>query len=82
MPALSGLPPAYIMVGMLDLFLDENIDYARRLIAHGNRVELHVLPGAYHGFELATSARLTRESEAERRAALTKAFGVQVNPRG
>lgn len=70
------------MVGMLDLFLDENIDYARRLIAHGNRVELHVLPGAYHGFELATSARLTRESEAERRAALTKAFGVQVNPRG
>ncbi|GGC06675.1 esterase [Novosphingobium endophyticum] len=73
---LSRLPPAYITVGMLDLFLDEDIQYARRLIADGNKVELHVLPGAYHGFELAASARLTRESEAERRAALAKAFRV------
>lgn len=73
---LSRLPPAYITVGMLDLFLDEDIHYARRLIADGNKVELHVLPGAYHGFELAASARLTRESEAERRAALAKAFRI------
>lgn len=79
---LSGLPATYMAVGMLDLFLDENISYARRLIANGNMVELHVLPGAYHGFELATSARLTRESEDERRAALAKAFGVQIKPQG
>ena len=27
---LSGLPPAYIVTGALDLFLDEDLDYARR----------------------------------------------------
>ena len=29
---LSGLPPTYLCVGELDLFLNENIDYARRLL--------------------------------------------------
>lgn len=47
---LAGLPPAYIPVGELDLFLDENIDYAQRLLAAGVPTELHVYPGAYHGF--------------------------------
>lgn len=48
---LSGLPHAYIMVGTLDLFLDEDIDYARRLIDAGVPVELHVYPGGPHGFD-------------------------------
>src|SRR5690606_6358671 len=30
---LSGLPPTYICVGSLDLFLDEDISYARALLA-------------------------------------------------
>ncbi len=47
---LSGLPPAYIPVGELDLFLNENIDYAQRLLAAGVPTELHVYQGAYHGF--------------------------------
>jgi len=47
---LSGLPPAYIPVGELDLFLNENIEYAQRLLAAGVPTELHVYPGAYHGF--------------------------------
>ncbi len=47
---LAGLPPAYIPVGDLDLFLDENIEYARRLLAAGVPTELHVYPGGYHGF--------------------------------
>ena len=49
---LSKLPPTYIAVGGLDLFQDENFDYAQRLIAAGVITELHVYPGAYHGFNI------------------------------
>jgi acetyl esterase/lipase len=48
---LSGLPPTYIMVGTLDCFLDEDLDYARRLMHAGVPTELHVYPGAIHGFD-------------------------------
>ena len=49
---LAGLPPAYIDVGDLDIFRDEDIDYARRLLAAGVPTELHVFPGCPHGFEM------------------------------
>jgi acetyl esterase/lipase len=48
---LSGLPPAWIGVGSIDLFVDEDIEYARRLIAAGVLTELLVVPGAFHGFD-------------------------------
>ena len=41
---LSGLPPAYIMSGDLDLFLDEDIEYANRLRSAGVPVELAIYP--------------------------------------
>lgn len=47
---LSGLPPTFIAVGDLDLFLDEDLDFARRLISSGVSTEVHVYPGAIHGF--------------------------------
>lgn len=71
---LAGLPPAYISVGALDLFLEEDIEYARRLMRAGVPVELHVYPGAFHGFELAAEAAVSKRAEAERRAALARAF--------
>ena len=46
---LSGLAPAFIIIGDLDLFVDESIDYAQRLAAAGVPTELHILPGAVHG---------------------------------
>lgn len=46
---LSNLPPAYICVGSEDLFRDEDIDYARRLIDAEVPCELTVFPGLYHG---------------------------------
>ena len=49
---LSGLPPAFIVVGGIDLFVDEDIEYARRLITAGVPAELHVVPGAYHAYDL------------------------------
>lgn len=49
---LAGLPPAYIAVGTMDLFRDDNIAYAQRLAQAMVPVELHVYPGAFHGSEL------------------------------
>jgi acetyl esterase/lipase len=49
---LAGLPPTWIGVGLLDLFRYEDIDYAARLLAAGVPTELHVYPGAPHGFEV------------------------------
>src|SRR5271166_1394548 len=57
---LAGLPPTYIGVGTLDLFLEENIEYARRLIREGVPTELHVYPGAFHGFDLMPDSWLAR----------------------
>jgi acetyl esterase/lipase len=48
---LTGLPSAYVMVGGLDIFLSEDIEYAARLAASGVAVELHVHPGAPHSFD-------------------------------
>lgn len=48
---LAGLPPAFIQVGGVDLFVSEDIDYARRLNEAGVPTELQVIPGAYHGFD-------------------------------
>ena len=49
---LSGLPPAWIGVGDLDLFLEEDLEYARRLEKAGVPVEVAVEPGMYHAAEL------------------------------
>jgi acetyl esterase/lipase len=50
---LSGLPPAWIGVGDLDLFHDEDVDYCRRLESAGVSCPLDVVPKAYHGFNMA-----------------------------
>jgi len=51
---LAGLPPAYVCVGVEDLFLDEDIDYARRLMAADVPCELALFPGVYHAAEVFT----------------------------
>jgi len=48
---LTGLPPAFVMVGDVDGLLDEDIAYARRLLAAGVPTELHILAGAPHAFD-------------------------------
>ncbi len=63
---LTGLPPTYVATGSLDLFLEEDLDYARRLMRAGVPVELHVYPGGFHGFDFDpaadVSARARRDS--------------------
>lgn len=48
---LSGLPPAWIGVGGIDLLAPEALDYARRLTEAAVPTELCLVPGAYHGFD-------------------------------
>jgi acetyl esterase/lipase len=50
---LEGLPPAWIGVGAIDLFVEEDIAYASRLMQSGVMTELVVVPGAPHGFDAA-----------------------------
>lgn len=72
---LSGLPPTLIQVGELDTFRDEDIDYATRLLQAGVSTELHVYPGAYHGWELANpTADSTTSVYTERNKALRRAL--------
>lgn len=71
---LTRLPAAYLDVGTADLFRDEDIEYAQRLMQAGVPVELHVYPGAYHAFEFAEKARLTQTAHALRTAALKLAL--------
>ena len=71
---LSGLPPAFISVGALDLFVDEDIAYATRLLHAGVATELHVYPGAVHAFELIREARVTQAALRDRIAALRRAL--------
>ncbi len=71
---LAGLPPTFIMTGALDLFVDEDIDYARRLIAAGVPTELHVHPGAFHGFDMLPGPAVANRAQAARLDALGRAL--------
>ena len=75
---LSGLPPAFISVGTLDLFLEEDMEYARRLVRARVPCELHVFPGAYHAFDRMPNARASMVARNRSRAALRRAL----HPRG
>jgi acetyl esterase/lipase len=75
---LAGLPPAWIGVGALDLFVDEDVEYARRLINAGVSTELLVVPGAYHGFDaFAPTASISKQFVLARLNGLARALGVK-----
>jgi acetyl esterase/lipase len=77
---LSGLPPAFIGVGSLDLFHDEDVEYARRLNNAGVGCELIVVPGAFHGFDMAglmnPKNRLAAWFNAAKLGALRRGLGI------
>ncbi len=57
-PNLEKLPPTFISIGSLDLFLHEALVYAGRLADAAVPIELHVYPGAFHGFERAEGSNV------------------------
>ncbi|MFE3263608.1 alpha/beta hydrolase [Streptomyces sp. NPDC059215] len=75
---LDGLPPTYVDVGDLDLFRDEAVDFAHRMMCAGVPVELHVYPGGIHGGEtLAPEAELSARVRSYRLGALQRALLAQ-----
>jgi acetyl esterase/lipase len=73
--SVAGLPPAWIGVGSIDLFAEEDIEYARRLVHAGVATELLVVRGAFHGFDLlAPDAEASKQFSASWKSALRKAF--------
>jgi acetyl esterase/lipase len=72
---LEGLPPTFISAGALDLFLEEDLEYARRLTRAGVPTEFHLYPGAYHGFRMVADAQVTQTAARDQLAALKRALG-------
>ena len=75
---LSNLPPAYVATGSLDLFFDENLDYARRLVAAGVPVDLHSYAGAIHAFNAIPDAALSQRFN----GGLLAAAAIMAGPSG
>lgn len=72
---LSGVAPAWIGTGGFDLFHDENLAYAQRLVAAGTPCEVHVVAGAYHGFDaISRKAQVSRQFRRSYVAALRRAL--------
>lgn len=62
---LTGLPPAYVDCGTAEVFRDEAVAFASGLWAAGVDAELHVWPGAFHGFtSMVPGAVLSRRATA------------------
>jgi acetyl esterase/lipase len=63
----SDLPPAYIEVGQIDVFRDEDLAYAIKLSRAGVSVEFHLHPGAPHEFDsIAFDSDVARRAIADR----------------
>jgi acetyl esterase/lipase len=75
--SVADLPPAWIGVGSIDLFAEEDMEYARRLVRAGVATELLVVPGAFHGFDrLVPDAEVSQQFSASWKSALRKAFAT------
>jgi acetyl esterase/lipase len=75
--SVAGLPPAWIGVGSVDLFVEEDMEYARRLVHAGVATELLVMRGAFHGFDrLVPDAEASKQFSASWKSALRKAFAT------
>ncbi len=74
---LSGLPPTCMTTAALDLFVDEDMEYAARLMRSGVPTETYVVPGAFHGFDaMAPQASVSRRFTACGDDALRRAFSL------
>ncbi len=74
---LAGLPPAWIHTVGLDLFRDENIAYAQRLMRAGVPTDLIVNIGGCHGFQGIRDSHLATHYRMEQRRAMARAFSIE-----
>jgi acetyl esterase/lipase len=71
---LAGLPPTYLLACEHDPLRDEELIYAAELARAGVPVELHLVPGTFHGFD-AFPTGIGKRITAEYLDALRRALG-------
>jgi len=76
--SLAGLPPAWIATAAQDLFRDENIHYAQRLLEAGVSTQLSVYPAATHGFQMAAHARVAEQYIRDQTEALARGLNCPI----
>ena len=78
---LTGLPATWIGVAGLDLFAEEDLEYARRLTAAGVPTEVDLVAGALHGFQTWAAGTTIADDYLRRaRAWLRAALGITAAP--
>jgi len=58
--------PAFIDVGSAETFRDEDVSYASRIWQAGGIAEMHVWPGAFHGFTMMAPEALSHATRRQR----------------
>ena len=79
---LKGLPETFMIVGSLDLFCGEDMDYARKLMEAGVFTELYVEPGVPHAYEYLEGTPQTERFYELRDRATARMLGLKYNPKG
>lgn len=70
--SVEGLPPLYLDSAQLDMFVHEDIEYARRFVAANIPVDLHIYSGLPHGFEaFSMGTSVTKKAYENRFKAMT-----------
>ncbi len=77
---LKGLPEAIVIVGSLDLFCDEDIDYAKKLMEAGVFTELYVEPGVPHAYDSFAGTPQEIRLNERRDNAIALMFGTDYEP--
>lgn len=72
----AGLPATWMATAALDLFRDENIEYARRLMCAGVKTELISYPAACHGFQILPGTDIGARYASDHLDALARGLGV------
>lgn len=76
----AGLPPTWMATAALDLFRDENIEYAHKLMQAGVRTELISYPAACHGFPMVPGTHFAARYAKDHLRALARGLGVPLVP--
>jgi triacylglycerol lipase len=74
---LTGFPPTFLAVGDIDLFLEENLNFASLLARSQVGLEMHVYPGGYHGFNLVPGAAISEAFARDCKAAIVLALSQE-----
>ena len=74
----AGLPSTWMSTAALDLFRDENLEYAHKLMQAGVKTELVSYPAACHGFQMVPGTQIGARYARDHLDALARGLGVPV----